>query len=77
MGVHEALTVTPDVASAIAARLPMAQVREAAAAHGYEPLQVDAMRRVLEGKTSLAEAKRQVFFESHLGATSFELPRAA
>jgi type IV pilus assembly protein PilB len=77
MGVHEALTVTPDVASAIAARLPMAQVREAAAAHGYEPLQVDAMRRVLEGKTSLAEAKRQVFFESRLGATSFELPRAA
>ena len=63
-GVHELLPVTPDVAGAIADRRPMPEVRAIAGAHGYEPLQVDAMRRVLEGRTSLSEAKRHVFFES-------------
>jgi type IV pilus assembly protein PilB len=63
-GVHELLPVAPEVASAIASRMPMPYVRQVAAAHGYEPLQVDAMRRVLQGKTSIAEAKRQVFFET-------------
>lgn len=64
IGVHELLPVTPEVASAIASRLPMPEVRAVASKFGYEPLQVDAMRRVLEGRTSLAEAKRQVFFET-------------
>ena len=64
MGMHEIMTVTPDVATAIAARSPMPDVRAIAGSNGYEPLQVDAMRRVLEGRTSLAEAKRHVFFET-------------
>lgn len=81
IGVHELLPVTPEVASAIASRKPMPEVRGIAARFGYEPLQVDAMRRVLEGRTSLAEAKRQVFFETW-GAgrrkeSSVELPKAA
>lgn len=64
VGVHELLPVTPEVAASIASRRPMPEVRAIAAKYGYEPLQVDAMRRVLEGRTSLAEAKRQVFFET-------------
>jgi type IV pilus assembly protein PilB len=81
IGVHELLPVTPEVASAIASRRPMPEVRAVAARFGYEPLQVDAMRRVLEGRTSLAEAKRQVFFETwgsprDEGAPT-ELPEAA
>jgi len=64
IGVHELLPVTPEVASSIASRRPMPEVRAVASKFGYEPLQVDAMRRVLEGRTSLAEAKRQVFFET-------------
>lgn len=77
--VHEILPVSPAVASAIANREPLPVLRDMAAGFGYEPLQVDAIRRVLAGETTLEEAKRTIAFDSEppsnepLGAT---LPRA-
>lgn len=75
IAVHEMMPVAPEVASAIASRMPMPYVRQIASNHGYEPLQVDAMRRVLQGKTSISEAKRQVFFDTW-GSESAPAPPA-
>lgn len=62
--VHEILPVSPAVASAIANREPLPVLRDMAAGFGYEPLQVDAVRRVLAGETTLAEAKRTIAFDA-------------
>ncbi len=56
------MTVTPDVAEALAGQKSIETVKFLASKYGYEPLQVDAMRRVIEGATSLDEARRQVLF---------------
>ncbi len=61
MAVHELLAVTPDVASAIARQDAIETLRELAGRHGFRSLQEDALQRVLEGKTTLEEVKRQVF----------------
>jgi type IV pilus assembly protein PilB len=63
IAVHEVLPVTPEVGSLIASQQPMEAVRRVASAFGYEPLQVDAIRKVIAGQTTLEEAKRSVFFE--------------
>jgi len=62
IAVHEVLPVTPEVGSMIASQRSIDDVRKAAAKYGYQPLQVDAMRKVIDGITTLAEAKRLVFF---------------
>ena len=62
--VHEVLPVTPEVGSLIASQQPMEAVKRVAALFGYLPLQVDAIRKVIAGTTTLSEAKRLVFFES-------------
>lgn len=73
--VHEILPVSPAVASAIANREPLPVLRDIAAGFGYEPLQVDAIRRVLAGETTLEEARRTIAFDAEppsndpLGAT--------
>lgn len=67
--VHEILPVSPAVASAIANREPLPVLRDMAAGFGYEPLQVDAIRRVLAGETTLEEAKRTIAFDSEPPST--------
>jgi type IV pilus assembly protein PilB len=62
--VHEILPVSPAVASAIANREPLPVLRDMAAGFGYEPLQVDAIRRVLAGETTLEEARRTIAFDA-------------
>ncbi len=67
--VHEILPVSPAVASAIANREPLPVLRDMAAGFGYEPLQVDAIRRVLAGETTLEEAKSTIAFDSEPPST--------
>jgi len=64
VAVHEILPVTPEVGSLIASHAPIEAIKRAGARYGYEPLQVDAIRKVIDGKTTLAEAQRLVFFET-------------
>lgn len=61
--VHEILPVSGDVASAIAMQEPIQTVQDLAAPYGYEPLQVDAIRRVMSGATTLDEAMRLIAFD--------------
>ncbi len=61
--VHEVLPISPRVASLIAGRASVSQMREAAVDCGYRPLQVDVVRHVIAGETTLAEATRLVSFE--------------
>ncbi len=65
--VHEIMAVTGDVAKAIGERAQIDELREAAGRYGYRPMYEEAMKLVLEGKTSLSEATRVVFFESSFG----------
>ncbi len=64
MAVHEVMPVSGGVVSAIASHSPVDAIRQAGAEYGYQPLQVDAMRRVLDGSTSMEEVRRVVFFET-------------
>ncbi|MCX7800013.1 MAG: ATPase, T2SS/T4P/T4SS family [Fimbriimonadales bacterium] len=64
IAVHEILPVTPEVGSLIAEQAPIEAIKRAGARYGYEPLQVDAIRKVIDGRTTLAEAQRLVFFET-------------
>ncbi|MBI5706103.1 MAG: Flp pilus assembly complex ATPase component TadA [Armatimonadetes bacterium] len=62
IAVQEILPIMPDVAEAIAEHKALDTVKFLGAKAGYEPLQLDAMRRVIEGVTTLDEARRQVAF---------------
>jgi len=62
--VHEIMAVTGEVAKAIGERAQIDELRLTAAKYGYHPMYEEAMRMVLEGVTSLAEATRVVFFET-------------
>lgn len=64
---HEIMAVTGEVAKKIGERAQIDELRDAAARYGYRPMYEEAMKLVLEGKTSLAEAMRVVFFESSFG----------
>lgn len=61
--VHEIMPVTSELARLISERQPVESMREAA---GFVSMQREAIQMVLEGRTSLAEAQRMVFFD--LGA---------
>jgi type IV pilus assembly protein PilB len=61
--VHEVLHVTAEVAAAIASQEPIPAVRALAQAAGYVPLQVEVMRRVISGQTTLSEAMRLIAFD--------------
>ncbi len=65
MALHEILPVAGEVASAIAQRATVDTLRELAEAVGYEPMQVDGVRRVLEGTTSIQEVRRVANFDAH------------
>lgn len=62
--VHEIMPMPGEIAKAIAERSPIEYLREIADQYGYKPMRDEAMRLVLSGQTSLAEARRQVFFEA-------------
>ncbi|MBN9502882.1 MAG: hypothetical protein BGO01_20340 [Armatimonadetes bacterium 55-13] len=75
--VHEILPVTSEVANSIARQDSMDHVRELAAATGYSPMQDAAMRLVLEGLTTVEEARRHVFFDSFTKETGRSIRLAA
>jgi type IV pilus assembly protein PilB len=62
--VHEIMAVTGEVAKKIGERAQIDELRASAHRYGYKPMYEEAMKLVLEGKTSLEEATRVVFFES-------------
>lgn len=72
--VHEIMPVTPPLARMIAEREPVDSLRAAA---GFISMQREALDMVLEGRTSLAEAQRMVFFEvgSQLGVPQASQPQ--
>ncbi|MGV3615627.1 MAG: GspE/PulE family protein [Fimbriimonas sp.] len=65
--IHEIMPVTPPVARLIAAHEPLDAVVQTASAHGYSPMQHQALDMVLKGVTSLEEARRVVFFDASHG----------
>jgi type IV pilus assembly protein PilB len=65
--VHEIMPVTPTVARLIGAHESLESVVDAAGPQGYEPMQARALEMVLQGKTSLDEARRVVFLDAAYG----------
>lgn len=63
--VHEVMPVTSHLGGLIASRQSIDVVRAEAAKIGYRTMQDEALDLVLQGRTSLAEARRVVFFEEH------------
>ncbi|MBX3118331.1 MAG: Flp pilus assembly complex ATPase component TadA [Fimbriimonadaceae bacterium] len=63
MALHEIMPVVGDVATAIAERVPVDRLRELAHVAGYEEMQADGVRRILQGKTSIQEVRRVANFE--------------
>lgn len=64
MAVHELLPVTSEISKMIAKERPIEEIRETATLYGYEPMQVDAARRIIRGDTSVAEARRLLAFDT-------------
>jgi len=62
--VHELMPVMGAVSEAIAARQTLEQIKEAAVASGYKPMQHAAMMMVLNGETTVEEARRHVYLET-------------
>ena len=54
-GIHELLQATPAVKQAIGTGKPMAVIRDQALAGGMATLKMDGIRRIVAGKTTLAE----------------------
>jgi type II secretory ATPase GspE/PulE/Tfp pilus assembly ATPase PilB-like protein len=65
-GIHEVMVVTPEVGQVIADQKPIEYLRQTAAQFGYQPMQVDALQRVVRGETTLHEAQRLVFFDEFM-----------
>lgn len=62
--VSEIMQVSPEVATAIADRASLDTIREIAAKSGYRAMKYSAINLVVNGETTIAEAKRHVFFDS-------------
>lgn len=62
--VHELLPVVPEVSKAISERESVEVVRAIGHRYGYEEMPKRAIQLVLEGRTSLDEAQKHVFFET-------------
>lgn len=67
--VSELLPVTSSMQRMIATGAPSESLREEGLQHGFVPMQVDAIQRVLSGQTSFEEASRTVFLEDALIST--------
>ncbi len=66
MALMELLYLDPELDELVAARAPLNALRAAARAKGFRTLAEDGIRRVLEGKTSLAEVARVVDLSGRL-----------
>ncbi len=64
MGVHEVMPAPPSIQAMISTRPSGDDLRRAAERYGYQPMQVDAVQRALAGQTTLAEVRRQVYFDT-------------
>ncbi len=64
MAVHELMPVTPGVSKMIAERVSIESIREEATYYGYRTMQEDSLARILNGETSIQEAKRQIAFDT-------------
>lgn len=62
--VHELLPVVPDVARAISERASVEVIRKIGHEYGYREMPKRALELILEGRTSLEEAQKHVFFET-------------
>lgn len=61
--ISELLPVTSEIAAQIAAKAPVAAIAESGAAHGFRPMQGDALDLVMSGLTTLEEVQRVVSFD--------------
>jgi type IV pilus assembly protein PilB len=59
-GINELMAISPKVADAIAEQSGMEKLRSLAAEDGFEPMQIDALRKVMEGRTTVEEVRRHV-----------------
>ena len=64
MGVHEVLPVTSELQRAISNCESADVLRTLGENYGYRTMQQDVLRHVLNGETSLSEARRLVFFDT-------------
>lgn len=64
LAVHELMPVVHDVSRLIAEQAPVEAIRQEAFFYGYKPMQEDALRRIVEGQTSVQEAKRLIAFNT-------------
>lgn len=64
IAVHEILPVTDEIRHQIAEKSKPDLVKASASKHGFRPMQLDALERILNGQTSLAEALRVLGGES-------------
>lgn len=62
--VHEIVPVTEEVAAQIAERASVEQIKRTASYYGYLPMQQDAIARVLDGQTTVDEARRVLQFDT-------------
>lgn len=63
LAVHEVMPVDGAVSEAIASQAPIGHIRRLASHAGYRPMLADALFRVAEGETSIAEVKRMVSWD--------------
>lgn len=62
IGVHEVISVTPELSSAIANRAPVEVLNAIVARMGIQSLREDTLQKVALGETSIDEAKRLLAF---------------
>lgn len=61
--IQEVLPIHREIGRAIADRASVGAIRQMASRQGFRTMAEDAVERILTGQTTLAEARRQVFFE--------------
>ncbi len=65
VGIYELMRMNDEIAELVVRRAPLADVREAAKAHGMAELREDGLMKVLEGMTTPDEVMRVVFTAGH------------
>lgn len=63
ISVNELLPVSPEMQRLISLGAPLDELRAEGTRHGFMPMQVDAVERVINGETSFEEASRVVFLD--------------
>lgn len=61
---HEILPITPDIARLIAEQATCEEIKNLAGFYGYLPIQYDALTRILNGQTTLDEARKNIAFDT-------------